>query len=215
MLVLLNQQFDDTLSHTESQSDFIEVIEETSKLNDDIKSIERDESTMDSASSTEYLKDDPEQTKQPKIKKAKLKRRVKNKANWKRIKAQERRLAGLSYVSVTKKEVSERKLKEPCSCRFKCYEIIPEKERQAIFDHFWKTLKQWVQRRQYISTYVTKSIKARRLAKNTNWEEDRRKYNLKYTLNVRGEILPVCKVMFLNTLCIGDRFVRNCVFKQN
>lgn len=142
-------------------------------------------------------------------------KRVRNEETWKKNKAKKSRLAGSPYISMSKKkkEIPQRQLKEACLCRMKCYEKISRQERETCFHHFWKVCKDWDQRRQYVSNHVTKTVKVRSKV-NSTLAQDRRKYNYKYSFAIGNKIIPVCKVMYLNTLCVGEKFVKLCVEKK-
>lgn len=141
---------------------------------------------------------------------------MKNPSNWKRRASKIARLKGSPYVSTVAKkkpEVEGRKLKPPCSCKSKCYEKVPEEKRLQIFKQFWKKCNSWDQRRQFIAHSVTK--KQKNIMKTAgNLETDRRKFSYIYRLIIDSKSEKVCRVMFLNTLCLGEKFVKVSLEKQ-
>lgn len=144
------------------------------------------------------------------------KKRRRNEENWKKNVTKKARLEGLPYHSHVAKKVTEmggRVLKPPCKCRAKCYDRLTEASRQQIFDDFWKKCNNWEQRRQFVANRVTKELKVRTKV-NSSWQEDRRKFNYRYSLEVKDREINVCKVMFLNTLSIGEKYVKISVEKK-
>lgn len=131
---------------------------------------------------------------------------------WQRNIAKKARLEGNSYespVAKKNKKVEARTLKPACSCRAKCFEKLSEEVRQTIFENFWSGCKSWEQRRQYVADRVTKTVKVR------TKKASRRKYNFIYNFQVNDKTINVCRVMFLNTLSIGEKYVKICVSKKN
>lgn len=146
----------------------------------------------------------------------KSRKRLKHVDKWKRVISKVARLKGSPYHSTVAKKkpvVAGRQLKPPCECRDKCYEKIPPEKRLQIFNEFWKTCASWDQRRQFIANNVTKEQK-RLMKTHGNLDTDRRKFTYKYRLIVNSECIKVCRVMFLNTLCIGEKFLKLSVEKQ-
>lgn len=145
------------------------------------------------------------------------KKRKRNTEKWQKNLAKKARLQGKSYVSKVakkKKDVEARSLKPSCTCRAKCFEKLSNEVRQSIFDNFWSECNNWEQRRQYVADRVTKTIKLRTRV-NSSFEVDKRKFNYNYSLKVNDNIINVCKVMFLNTLSIGEKYVKITVNKKN
>lgn len=148
--------------------------------------------------------------------KEKTRKRSINVLKWKRVSAKNARAKGSPYhSSVAKKnpEVEGRSLKDPCSCRSKCYEKISPENRDIIFKQFWKISNSWEQRRQFVARNVTKNLKTT-MRTTGNLDTDRRKFTYTYNLISGFEAVRVCKVMFLNTLCIGEHFVTVSLDKQ-
>lgn len=144
-------------------------------------------------------------------------KRTRNEKKWQKNVAKKMRLQGKPYQSkVAKKNkiVEARSLKPSCKCRAECFKKLSEEQRVKIFESFWSDCNNWDQRRQYIADRVTKTAKLRTRV-NSSFEEDKRKYNYNYSLQVNDNIISVCKVMFLNTHSIGEKYVKITVAKKN
>lgn len=76
-----------------------------------------------------------------------------------------------------------------------------------------ETCVSWDQRRQFIANTVTKEQK-RMMKSHGNLDTDRRKFTYKYHLIVNSECKKVCRVMFLNTLYIGEKFLKISLEKR-
>lgn len=139
------------------------------------------------------------------LKKKKPYKRTKNVDQNQKNVVKKARLLGHSYTSHGNKHVEARSLKPPCKCRVKCFEKISEDVRKNIFQHFWGESFGWQQRRKYILDRVKKTPKARTRVRSGGKE---RKHTYIYHLQVNGELIRVCKVMFLNTLCIREGYVK-------
>lgn len=78
--------------------------------------------------------------------------------------------------------------------------------KEEIFNKFWLEM-DWNQRKTFVCALVNKSSTAQK----TTVENSRRQFSLSYHLKVNNIILPVCKKMFLSTLCLGEWSVLNWV----
>nr|CAH7730217.1 unnamed protein product [Callosobruchus chinensis] len=87
------------------------------------------------------------------------------------------------------------------SSKRRCHEIT-EASRREIFK----------QRKVYVSNLVSKREKMR--ATKSENDPSRRSSSLFYNLNIDGQIVPVCKNMFLKTLAVKEWSVRNWVEKS-
>ncbi|KAJ8969098.1 hypothetical protein NQ314_001930 [Rhamnusium bicolor] len=136
--------------------------------------------------------------------------------SWKRIAAKKARLKGSPYKSAVAKKnlINEgRKLKPPCSCPRKCDEKIPESIRQNIFRDFWKDTFNWDHRRQFVISMVDEQTKNRSRPRNNNQAGRRTKSKI-YHLQLLESKIVVCKIMFLNTIGITEKFVRVALSKK-
>ncbi|KAJ8721081.1 hypothetical protein PYW08_006846 [Mythimna loreyi] len=145
-----------------------------------------------------------------------VKKKIADPTKWKRNSTKIARLKGSPYhstVAKKKPDVEGRMLKPPCSCKAKCYTKISHEKRELIFNQFWKNCRNWDQRRQFIVSNVKKDRK-RNMKTSGDLELDRRKFSYNYSFTVDGSKEKVCKVMFLNTLSIGEKFVKLSVEKK-
>nr|CAH7731800.1 unnamed protein product [Callosobruchus chinensis] len=96
------------------------------------------------------------------------------------------------------------------SSKRRCHEIT-EASRREIFKAFWNDL-DWEQRKVYVSNLVSKREKMR--ATKSDNDPSRQSSSLFYNLKIDGQIVPVCKNMFLKTLAVKEWSVRNWVEKS-
>ncbi|KAF2883395.1 hypothetical protein ILUMI_22783 [Ignelater luminosus] len=85
----------------------------------------------------------------------KSRKRKRNVIGWKRNIRKNKRNNGEEYINAKNKLVSKRKLKTPCNekCRYKCYNVFSEEEREGILKTFWETGDN-TRQRQYISINI-------------------------------------------------------------
>lgn len=141
----------------------------------------------------------------------------------KRALNKKRRMLGQNYLGFTKPagQVNtfhnaprgERIIKDRCHCvrktkTKKCSEV-KERNRNQIFEYFWKKTN-WDQRKQYVCGTVKKVDVKRPKFKDGN-QVPRRTATLVYSLPIGASSVPVCKTMYLNTLCLGEWSVKNWV----
>ena len=90
------------------------------------------------------------------------------------------------------------------NCRSKCNLRITEDQRRSIFEYFWcleDAARQWL----FINVH-TKTKETER--KTTNWQSNR-KISRSYYFDINGAEVKVCQVMFLSTLGVSEKWVRN------
>lgn len=110
---------------------------------------------------------------------------------------------------IIKVKKSERKMGPPCessmcaSSRFRFCSLITEEQRKDLFDDFWKNLN-WLEKQEYVVNMVKKVERKQVKSKN---KPSRRNATLKYHFVVDGEVVQVCKKMFLGTLAIKEATV--------
>ncbi|KAJ4448821.1 hypothetical protein ANN_00212 [Periplaneta americana] len=134
----------------------------------------------------------------------------------------EKRMRGQDYAGIRKDEFGRKKLivprqrrimKSRCMCKHSfvngkrnCSEVT-EEQRKLMFDHFWNEMS-WSDRKMFIKGLVDYlPVKRRR----NQSESSHRSNTLHYNFVIEGQRKSVCKVMFLNTLCLGEWSVRNWV----
>lgn len=118
-------------------------------------------------------------------------------------------------VQRSEKEHEERKIGPMCNSKVcqanvkrKCTEIT-EDIRKRIFNKFWPMT--WKEKQIYICDHVQKCEIQQKTIKD-NSKKSRRSASYKYCLSpANGELKPVCKIMFLNTLGLKEWMVRNWV----
>lgn len=148
-------------------------------------------------------------------------KRKKSQGQNKRIENKKLRMTGKNYLGFRKPRHQkntfhdtpreERRLKPRCRCKKsstkKCCEIS-DQYRKRIFSKFWSEMT-WDQRK----IYVANTIKVFDKKKPVN-ETSRRSVTLKYHLIVNNSLhVPVCKTMYLNTLCLGEWSARSWALK--
>ncbi|CAH0550293.1 unnamed protein product [Brassicogethes aeneus] len=124
--------------------------------------------------------------------------------------------SGKEYVSVkTKKTIPERKLGPACNAEWckkggrECRKFS-EEIRQAIFSDFYNLADLQLQR-EFIVRFVEQTPKKSNTKPDDN---SRRTYTKTFFLPCNGERSKVCRKMFINTLDIGEKRLRNTVKKN-
>ncbi|CAH1967379.1 unnamed protein product [Acanthoscelides obtectus] len=156
-------------------------------------------------------------------------------SQWKRAKNSQARLKGHAYMGFQKNTGGkyqqtvcrvQRKVKPSCGGhkndskgpqqKFECLQITNEMRNQ-IFQSFWE-ISSWEGKKIYVSSLVLHSQPKHR-RRNTAEEESRKKTGFKYYLITKDnpestKKYHVCKKMFLATLGIGERCVREWVLNK-
>jgi hypothetical protein len=140
------------------------------------------------------------------------KKRVRHCNEWLSNVRKQKSLSGQEYVNKLNKIVPAKVMKPPCSCPKKCHERISERERQDIFNGYWSAEKSNDIKRQYIRSCIDKHEIARSRKRDENSGKSRTT-TLSYSFIVHNQKINVCKVMFLNTLCISNKVVVNVLKK--
>ena len=129
------------------------------------------------------------------------------------------KLEGKPYNTYSGKEVPAVKAAEnvPCKCRNKCFGNFIETDRCASHRAFWK-MNSYDQRRQFIANHVTQNSKKRLTVHETDTKKSRRDntWNYELTKEVDGNDVrvPVCRIVFMKTLQVSEKFIRNAVRKS-
>ncbi|KAG6460080.1 hypothetical protein O3G_MSEX011761 [Manduca sexta] len=136
----------------------------------------------------------------------------------------DKRMSGQSYYGFrvkadgTKKWVqdvpkSERRLGPRCKSELcakgtsrKC-SMITETDRMDMFRHFWNDL-DWREKKAHVRSLVD-TVPAKRRRLKHKGDVSRKGDSKRYHLRSGGERMPVCRVMFLNTLGIKEAMVRS------
>ncbi|CAH0591448.1 unnamed protein product [Chrysodeixis includens] len=105
-----------------------------------------------------------------------------------------------------------KKLKPPCkeTCAKRCWESLTEKDRNQLFTEFWALGDHKLQL-QYLSKNIERLEKKRPRGKS---ESSRRKWSYCYYFSLNERIIPVCKMMFVNTLIISDSLLKTTIKKK-
>lgn len=105
--------------------------------------------------------------------------------------------------------VSVKSPKQACNnCGLRCVEKIYENGRKILCEEFWK-FADINKQRDYICRFVDKlDVKRPRV------ELSRRKHSSVYKLPYNGHTHRICKVFFLNTLCITEKKLRIAIAKR-
>ena len=141
-------------------------------------------------------------------------RKRKRSANeWKRNVKKKNCNSGEEYYNAGNKLVPKKKLKTPCNekCRYKCYTVFSEEEREGILKSFW-AIGDNTRQRQYISSNIEniENPKYRYPKENSN-----RSFNQAYFLIKEEKKIRVCKKFFMATLDIGDTMIRTTIKKRD
>ncbi|GAB6023058.1 hypothetical protein CHUAL_014196 [Chamberlinius hualienensis] len=142
--------------------------------------------------------------------------------SWKRNSNKRKRMSGIAYESLKKQygkyeyvKKDARKMGSPCNCslskrssKMKCNELT-ESDRNAIFDNFWKNMT-WNQKKGYVASLV-EALPVKQHRASSGPENSRRDKSLIFHLPKNNIRVRVCKIMFLNTLAVGEWSVRHWV----
>lgn len=120
---------------------------------------------------------------------------------------------GLKYKFNNERKGKE--LKDRCNCKngrnFKC-DKITDLDRNKLFTNFWKNIDSRETKRSVIVSLVDRSKPDCRRT-NTDIESTPKNVTFHYHLQVGDDRIRVCKKMFLNTFCLGEKSVRSWVLK--
>ncbi|XP_072384233.1 uncharacterized protein [Diabrotica undecimpunctata] len=173
----------------------------------------------ETAQEAEQNKDDP-------LEKRRMKRHLVNKENWIENKKKIKREKGEAYLGKRKIngrwdyniEREERRLKEFCNCKLskkntviKCT-TFSEEDRKAIFTKFWSNMN-LSERKMYVS-FLVKPTAIKRHRNRQNSTTSRRKESMLYYMKKEGQLIRVCKQMFLNTHCLKEDMVLDWLRKE-
>ena len=115
-------------------------------------------------------------------------------------------------MSKSKKEVLAKKVRPPCGdkCRLKCSIKIDERNRQLIFDNYWK-LANLQRQREFIIRH-THEIKPKYRYSST---QNLRALNTAFYFVLDGLLIRVCKKIFKSTLDLNDRPIKTALSKKS
>jgi len=143
----------------------------------------------------------------------KTRKRLSNSKAWARNVEKEKKTKGLEYVNTKSKIIKKKSLLPPCSCRMKCFEKFSSENREIIFNNYYNLPRESQQ--QFIASSVIETDKKVQRVRKNKEVESRRKYSRLYFLSKGSENIKVCQLMFLNTLSVTLKQVRNTVEKKD
>lgn len=161
------------------------------------------------------------------LKNSRNRKRALDKNQWHDNKNKSLREKGKCYVGWKKEknkigkrgpERSERKMGAACmrsSCRksFRQCQNIDEETRASLFKEFWDKMS-WDQKKIYVASLVKK--KEKHASRKEPCEKSRRTFTYEYTIKLpNGNVVPVCKPMFLATFGLKEWSVMNWVSSSN
>lgn len=136
-------------------------------------------------------------------------KRVRHEESWLSNVRKQKHSKGEAYTNKKGKEIPAKNLKQPCTCKMKCFEKLSEENRQQIFKSYWCEQSTSHVKRQFIISSVHRQPIERDRKKILNSGKGK-EHTLSYYFNADGtNRMKVCKVMFLNTLCISNKVVIN------
>lgn len=148
-----------------------------------------------------------------------------NSNDWKANVNKKNRLEGKQYKG--KKKIDgkwlytinrpSKVLKEPCHCKLQnksnlklmCSKLT-ENQRKQLFNLYWSFDKG--EKKQFLKNHTTVKTTSR---KRTFSLQSRRHSSIEYFLLADNQRIRICKTMFLNTLGIGEKTIRNLVCNAN
>lgn len=115
-------------------------------------------------------------------------------------------------LSKTGKVFPKKELGPPCKedCKLKCHERVTNEDRQLVFDKFYEShdqRKKW----DFISRLLYLKRPDRPSAETISGKN--RSTSIEYHVRVKGDIVRVCKTLFLSTLQISEQVIKTVVKK--
>lgn len=138
----------------------------------------------------------------------KSKKRMRNEANWRKVKSKTQRNSGQSYTSRTGKVVGARKMGPPCTdkCLQSCSDKFTENYRCELFTKYW-ALGSLQRQRDFLNSCIQQlNLSYRRVS-----AQKPRKPNCAFYLMNGDKKVRVCKTFFINTLGISERAIRTVI----
>ena len=136
-------------------------------------------------------------------------KRMRSIENWKKSLRKKHRNCGDEYITDRGITKARRKMKKGCGigCRLNCHGKLLPTERENLFHAFWQ-LGEVTRQREFIVKHCSKvPVRSRKTG------GSRRKFSLRYSFELNGNAIDVCKQFFLDTLNINDRVVRTAFNK--
>ena len=98
-----------------------------------------------------------------------------------------------------------------CNCELKCYEKVNRKNRQSIFNKYYRQDTTRNDQKDFILARVIEEP-----VENPEYDDfgdPKTEVTLKYTFLVNNNVIEVCKTFFLNTLCLTEASVNTAIRK--
>lgn len=121
---------------------------------------------------------------------------------WKQNIRKKLRQAGQEYLSQRGKVMKAKHVKPPCvnSCFYMCTQHFSDSDRNEIFSKFWNLSDE--EKNSFYCQFVKKKNVERKRIKGS----ERKKNTFQYSLYSSDDIIhSVCRIFFLNTLCINEK----------
>ena len=137
-------------------------------------------------------------------------KRMRSIENWKKSLRKKNRNCGDEYITDRGITKARRKMKKGCGvgCRLRCHGKLQPTDRENLFHAFWQ-LGEVTRQREFIVKHCSKvPVGSRKVSGGS-----RRKFSLRYSFELNGNAVGVCKQFFLDTLDINDRVVRTAFSK--
>jgi hypothetical protein len=135
--------------------------------------------------------------------------------NWERTRRKIAKNAGKSYMTTNGKIVEAKKIKPDCGekCRMQCNTRINETTRLKNFDEFYSLADLELQRKFILDHIQIFEPKHTKISDNGKTRSIQRIFFLDG--EKEGEMVQVCKAMFLNTLVISSQILDTIQFKAS
>ena len=137
-------------------------------------------------------------------------KRMRSIENWKKSLRKKHRNCGDEYITDRGITKARRKMKKGCGvgCRLNCHGKLLPTERESLFHAFWQQ-GEVTRQPEFIVKHCSKvPVRSRKTSGGS-----RRKFSLRYSFELNGNAINVCKQFFLDTLNINDRVVRTAFNK--
>ncbi|XP_037779592.1 uncharacterized protein LOC119576110 [Penaeus monodon] len=137
------------------------------------------------------------------------KKRTRNPENWKKEKRKRAILSGQAYVNTKGELVGPRAIGPDCNCKNKCFTVVSDDNRNAIFNGYY-SLNSYDEQ----NAYLYGLIRRHDIQRKRKPVSERRTCSYKYYVRIKGKELQVCKKAFANIHGISDKKIRTLCIKH-
>ena len=132
-------------------------------------------------------------------------KRTRNQSNWQRNIDKKKCNTGQKYVNSKGRTQRAKKMGRGCGekCRFRCHTAFTERDREEIFDSYWRLGDVSRQRQFLLKFSAPQNKKSKKQSVSNNNRE--RKLSYMWALPLNGKRVRVCKSFFLHTLNISSQ----------